>query len=92
MAPNRIPYQDLILIKDNLLRALLQPDSISARALAQRTIFDWILSGPVRTEEERKDTMAQCTVGSPLSTFVRRFWEQEGLPLPPSSLTKEDQE
>ncbi|KMQ85844.1 hypothetical protein RF55_15370 [Lasius niger] len=57
--------------------------------LAKKTIFGWILSSPIKSEEERRTTTThQCTVGLPLSSLVRRFWEQEELPLSPSPLTK----
>ncbi|XP_071581100.1 uncharacterized protein [Temnothorax nylanderi] len=61
--------------------------------VAQKTIFGWILLGQFKTvEDEQRVSSHQCLLGESLSTLVRRFWEQEELPISPTPLTLEEQE
>lgn len=60
--------------------------------VAQNTIFGWILSGRFSSTEEGHVSTHQCSVGEPLSALVRRFWEQEEIPLAPTPLTNDERE
>ncbi|XP_071652192.1 uncharacterized protein [Temnothorax longispinosus] len=61
--------------------------------VAQKTIFGWILLGQFKpVEEDQRVSSHQCLLGESLSTLVRKFWEQEELPISPTPLTLEEQE
>ncbi|XP_029680140.1 uncharacterized protein LOC115245797 [Formica exsecta] len=60
--------------------------------MAQNTILGWILSGgcSVATLHGHLNSL-QCTADHDLTTMVRRFWEQEEVPLAPTVLAPEEE-
>ncbi|XP_029663006.1 uncharacterized protein LOC115235386 [Formica exsecta] len=60
--------------------------------MAQNTILGWILSGgcSVATLHGHLNSL-QCTADYDLTTMVRRFWEQEEVPLAPTALAPEEE-
>ncbi|KMQ87989.1 hypothetical protein RF55_12602, partial [Lasius niger] len=76
----------------NILRDGLRKGS-GLQPVAQKTMFGWILSGKIKSpEDEDRVTTHQCSVGEPLLSLIRRFWEQEELPLTPTPLTPVERE
>ncbi|XP_029674246.1 uncharacterized protein LOC115242242 [Formica exsecta] len=61
--------------------------------VAQNMKLGWILSGAIgeATASSRAHTH-QCRVEEDLAGMVRRFWEQEEMPLAATTLSKDDQE
>ncbi|KMQ88503.1 pao retrotransposon peptidase superfamily [Lasius niger] len=62
--------------------------------VAQQTIFGWVLSGTITTDEVTSSTQAyHCTLDRDLQELISRFWTQEELPASKTSkLTKDEEE
>ncbi|XP_070515377.1 uncharacterized protein [Cardiocondyla obscurior] len=59
--------------------------------IAQETSIGWIVSGPVGHEiHAGARSVMCCAIGDSLSRLVRRFWEQEELPLNQLAVSAED--
>lgn len=59
--------------------------------VAQKTSLGWILSGMIGdASAEREAYTHQCRVEANLSSEVRRFWEQEEMPMSSPALSQED--
>ncbi|XP_076659820.1 uncharacterized protein LOC143363084 [Halictus rubicundus] len=61
--------------------------------IGQLTVFGWIITGMAGTTTASLHAQVhQAIVGEPLSTLVRRFWEQEELQDAHTTLTAEERE
>ncbi|XP_036335071.1 uncharacterized protein LOC118745640 [Rhagoletis pomonella] len=58
--------------------------------LAQKTIFGWILSGPITENVVSFSTQVEECSNTILSSQLRKFWEEEEIPQPPQ-ISPEDQ-
>ncbi|XP_017471618.1 PREDICTED: uncharacterized protein LOC108362968 [Rhagoletis zephyria] len=87
-----IPAQtDMVIGSDILPQILLEGiQKISAPILAQRTIFGWILSGPITKNVVVFSTQVEKCSNATLSSQLRKFWEEEEIPQPPQ-ISPEDQ-
>ncbi|XP_037811673.1 uncharacterized protein LOC119603636 [Lucilia sericata] len=55
--------------------------NICGQTSAYKTIFGWVLSGPIRAETVQSfSTAVTSSESSELSTLLRKFWEQEEIP------------
>ncbi|XP_018399671.1 PREDICTED: uncharacterized protein LOC108777321 [Cyphomyrmex costatus] len=62
--------------------------------IAQQTDLGWIVSGTVAGEvsSHLSVRMHQCTLSDPLSTIMRKFWEQEEINVTSTPLSSEEQQ
>ncbi|XP_018399368.1 PREDICTED: uncharacterized protein LOC108777070 [Cyphomyrmex costatus] len=61
--------------------------------VGQNTALGWIISGAADAHIKSQYVHThQCTIGDDLSMMVRRFWEQEELPVTAAPLTPEERE
>ncbi|XP_011884112.1 PREDICTED: uncharacterized protein LOC105571257, partial [Vollenhovia emeryi] len=60
--------------------------------IAQRTIFGWVLSGPVSAETSHSVQAHHCTADRNLQDLLARFWTQEEFPTSVTSIRTEDEE
>ncbi|XP_036150810.1 uncharacterized protein LOC118648594 [Monomorium pharaonis] len=62
--------------------------------VAQKTLFGWILFGPVTSEKSLQDPLAyHCSVDDSLQEILTRFWKQEEIvPLTSSLLSPDEAE
>lgn len=71
---------DMIIGSDSYCKILL-PEMISATSstpLAQLTIFGWVLSGPISSENRSSEsTIFHCSRDKELEDLLIRFWKQE---------------
>jgi len=85
-----------LLLGADVYASILEPGLRRGNELepvAQETRLGWILSGPVGvTTSHAIIALHHCSADESLAALVRRFWEQEELCAPPSTLSREDQE
>ncbi|XP_036329665.1 uncharacterized protein LOC118741797 [Rhagoletis pomonella] len=87
-----IPAQtDMVIGSDILPQILLEGiQNICDTILAQKTIFGWILSGPITENVVSFSTQVEECSNATLSSQLRKFWEEEEIPQPPQ-ISPEDQ-
>ncbi|XP_036342045.1 uncharacterized protein LOC118751347 [Rhagoletis pomonella] len=84
-------HTDMVIGRDILPQILLEGiQKICNTILAQKTIFGWILSGPITKNVMAFSTQVEECSNATLSSQLRKFCEEEQIPQPPQ-ISPEDQ-
>lgn len=94
---SRSGYIQLIIGADNygsvIMKGLIKGKDLNS-PLAQQTIFGWVISGPISTDDVLiKAYGYHCAVDDDLQRILTKFWTQEELPLStPATLNPDEME